>query len=176
MDIRGFEVVSAFEEQDINLPTRKTTESAGYDIECAEAVTLEPNQVVLVPTGIKAFMAYDEYLAIHIRSSMAIKRHLALVNSTGIIDSDYYNNEENEGHIMIALLNFGNEPVTLEKGERVAQGHFLLNTLSPMTTTQQAFVQVVSVALGLCKLNTILNRMVKAAQLGWAAFLIKFLN
>ena len=74
MDIRGFEVVSAFEEQDINLPTRKTTESAGYDIECAEAVTLEPGQVVLVPTGIKAFMAYDEYLAIHIRSSMAIKR------------------------------------------------------------------------------------------------------
>jgi len=62
MDIRGFEVVSAFEEQDINLPTRKTTESAGYDIECAEAVTLEPGQVVLVPTGIKAFMAYDEYL------------------------------------------------------------------------------------------------------------------
>ena len=124
MDIRGFEVVSAFEEQNINLPTRKTTESAGYDIECAEAVTLEPNQVVLVPTGLKAFMAYDEYLAIHIRSSMAIKRKLALVNSTGIIDSDYYNNEENEGHIMIALLNFGNEPVTLEKGERVAQGIF----------------------------------------------------
>ena len=53
MDIRGFEVVSAFEEQDINLPTRKTTESAGYDIECAEAVTLEPGQVVLVPTGLK---------------------------------------------------------------------------------------------------------------------------
>ncbi|MBS6333972.1 MAG: dUTP diphosphatase [Veillonella sp.] len=92
MDIRGFEVVSAFEEQDINLPTRKTTESAGYDIECAEAVT--------------------------------IKRHLALVNSTGIIDSDYYNNEDNEGHIMIALLNFGKETVTLDKGERVAQGIF----------------------------------------------------
>ena len=53
MDIRGFEVVSAFEEQDINLPTRKTTESAGYDIECAEAVTLEPGQVVLVPTALK---------------------------------------------------------------------------------------------------------------------------
>ena len=86
MDIRGFEVVSAFEEQDINLPTRKTTESAGYDIECAEAVTLEPGQVVLVPTGIKAFMAYDEYLAIHIRSSMAIKRHLALV-AVGRIDA-----------------------------------------------------------------------------------------
>ena len=147
MDIRGFEVVSAFEEQNINLPTRKTTESAGYDIECAEAVTLEPNQVVLVPTGLKAFMAYDEYLAIHIRSSMAIKRKLALVNSTGIIDSDYYNNEDNEGHIMIALLNFGNEPVT-----------------------QQAYVLVVSVVLGLCKLYIILYRMVKAAQLRLGGF------
>ena len=77
-----------------------------------------------MPTVIKAFIAYDEYLAIHIRSSMAIKRHLALVNSTGIIYSDYYNNEDNEGHIMIALLNYGKEPVSLEKGERVAQGIF----------------------------------------------------
>ena len=69
-------------------------------------------------------MNYDEYLAIHIRSSMAIKRHLMLVNSTGIIDSDYYNNEENEGHILIALINMGKEEVQLEKGERVAQGIF----------------------------------------------------
>ena len=105
MDIRGFEVVSAFEEQDINLPTRKTTESAGYDIECAEAVTLEPGQVVLVPTGLKAFMAYDEYLAIHIRSSMAIKRHLALVNSTGIIDETGAKIDiEDDGTVFIASV------------------------------------------------------------------------
>lgn len=124
MDIRGFEVVSAFENQDIHLPTRKTTESAGYDIESAEAVTLMPGETKLIATGLKAFMAYDEYLAIHIRSSMAIKRRLALVNSTGIIDSDYYNNEDNEGHIMIALLNYGSEPMSIEKGERIAQGIF----------------------------------------------------
>ena len=124
MDIRGFEVITAYEDKDIHLPTRKTTESAGYDLECAEAVTLAPGELKLIPTGIKAFMAYDEYLAIHIRSSMAIKRRLALVNSTGIIDSDYYNNEDNEGHIMIAVLNYGNEAVHLEKGERVAQGIF----------------------------------------------------
>lgn len=124
MDIRGFEVVSAFENQDIHLPTRKTTESAGYDIESAEAVTLMPSETKLIATGLKAFMAYDEYLAIHIRSSMAIKRRLALVNSTGIIDSDYYNNEDNEGHIMIALLNYGSEPMSIEKGERIAQGIF----------------------------------------------------
>ena len=124
MDIRGFEVITAYEDKDIHLPTRKTTESAGYDLECAEAVTLAPGELKLIPTGIKAFMAYDEYLAIHIRSSMAIKRRLVLVNSTGIIDSDYYNNEDNEGHIMIAVLNYGTEPVHLEKGERVAQGIF----------------------------------------------------
>lgn len=124
MDIRGFEVVSAFEDKDIALPRRKTTESAGYDIECAEAVTIEPGEMKLVPTGLKAFMNFDEYLAIHIRSSMAIKRHLMVSNSTGIIDSDYYNNEENEGHILIALYNFGQDTVQIERGERVAQGIF----------------------------------------------------
>lgn len=124
MDIRGFEVVSAFEGHDINLPKRKTSESAGYDIECAEAIVIDPKETVLIPTGLKAFMHYDEYLAIHIRSSMAIKRGLILVNSTGIIDSDYYNNEDNEGHIMIAMYNMTDEPVALLKGERIAQGIF----------------------------------------------------
>ena len=124
MDIRGFEVVTAYENQGVQLPKRKTTESAGYDIECAEAVTIAPGEMKLVPTGLKAFMNYDEYLAIHIRSGMAVKRRLMLVNSTGIIDSDYYNNEDNEGHILIALVNMGTEPVSLDKGERVAQGIF----------------------------------------------------
>ena len=78
----------------------------------------------MIPTGLKAFMHYDEYLAIHVRSSMAIKRGLILVNSTGIIDSDYYNNEDNEGHIMIAMYNMTDEPVALLKGERIAQGIF----------------------------------------------------
>ena len=95
MDIRGFEVVSSFEDAQINLPQRTTAESAGYDIECAETVTINPGEVKIVPTGIKAFMAYNEFLAIHIRSSIGIKRHIMLANCTGIIDSDYYNNEDN---------------------------------------------------------------------------------
>ncbi len=124
MDIRGFEVVSSFEDTQINLPQRTTAESAGYDIECAETVTINPGEVKIVPTGIKAFMAYNEFLAIHIRSSIGIKRHIMLANCTGIIDSDYYNNEDNEGHILLGLYNLGTEAVTLEKGERVAQGIF----------------------------------------------------
>lgn len=124
MDIRGFEVVSSFEDAQINLPQRTTAESAGYDIECAETVTINPGEVKIVPTGIKAFMAYNEFLAIHIRSSIGIKRHIMLANCIGIIDSDYYNNEDNEGHILLGLYNLGTEAVTLEKGERVAQGIF----------------------------------------------------
>lgn len=124
MDIRGFEIVSSFEQMGISLPRRKTTESAGYDIESAETVKIEPQTSVVISTGLKVFMNYDEYLAIHIRSSIAFKRKLMLMNSTGIIDSDYYNNEENEGHIMIALYNMSDVTVTIEKGERIAQGIF----------------------------------------------------
>ena len=81
---------------------------------------------------------------------------------------------DNEGHIMIALLNYGKETVSLEK-VNVLLKVFSLNTLLLTMTMLQAFVQVVLVALGLCKLNTILNRMVKAAQLGLGGFfLIKF--
>lgn len=124
MEIRGFEIVSSYAQNDISLPKRKTTESAGYDIEAGESVDIPSNTSVLVKTGLKAFMNYDEYLAIHIRSSMAIKRGLMLTNSTGIIDSDYYNNEDNEGHIMIALYNTTSETIHIEKGERIAQGIF----------------------------------------------------
>jgi len=61
---------------------------------------------------------------VHIRSSMAIKKGIRLVNNVGIIDADYYNNPDNEGHIMLALVNTGLEPMVLKKGERVAQGIF----------------------------------------------------
>lgn len=140
MDIRGFEIISTYANNDIFLPKRKTTESAGYDIESAETVIIEPQKTVLVKTGLKAFMNYDEYLAIHIRSSIAIKRGLMLTNSTGIIDSDYYNNEGNEGHIIIALYNTTQEPIKIEKGERIAQGIFskyLITNDDNVTETRQ---------------------------------------
>lgn len=123
--LRGFEVITAYAEQDIKLPERKTTESAGYDIASAEDVTLVPGKVTLVPTGLKAFMGLGEYLAIYIRSGISIRNSLMLVNGTGIIDSDYYNNEENEGHIMIAMWNGGSEPFQIHKGDRIAQGIFM---------------------------------------------------
>ena len=125
MRSRGFEVVSAWEKEGIRLPVRKTAPSAGYDIESGRDMDILPGKVTLIPTGLKAYMGEDEYLAIYIRSSMAIKHGLILINSTGIIDSDYYNNEDNEGHIMVAVYNTTSQPFHISKGDRVAQGIFM---------------------------------------------------
>ena len=124
MKLRGFEKIAKYADVDFQMPERKTQKSAGYDFCLPEDVVLEPGKLQLVPTGVKAYMQDDEYLGMHIRSSMAVKKHIMLVNNVGIIDADYYNNEDNEGHIMLALLNMGSEPVVLPKGERVAQGIF----------------------------------------------------
>ena len=124
MKIRGFEKVAKYADVDFPMPERKTELSAGYDFCLPEEVTLEPGKLQLVPTGVKAYMQPGEWLGMHIRSSMAVKKRLMLVNNVGIIDADYYNNPDNEGHIMLALLNIGENPVTLPKGERVAQGIF----------------------------------------------------
>ena len=124
MKIRGFEKVAKYADIDFPMPERKTELSAGYDFCLPEEVTLEPGKLQLVPTGVKAYMQAGEWLGMYIRSSMAVKKRLMLVNNVGIIDADYYNNPDNEGHIMLALLNMGENPVTLPKGERVAQGIF----------------------------------------------------
>lgn len=120
--MRGFELVSTIIGG--QLPTRSTKASAGYDFTVIEGATIEAGKIHVFNTGIKSFMNEDEYLALHVRSSIGIKKGLILANVTGIIDSDYYNNPSNEGHIMIALLNTTDQPVTIGDGERVCQGIF----------------------------------------------------
>jgi dUTP pyrophosphatase len=124
MRLRGFEVIESYFESAITLPVRKTAFSAGYDITAAEDIILVPRAVSLISTGIKAYMQQDEYLGIHIRSGFAMKYALSLINGQGIIDADYYNNPGNEGHIIIAVFNHGDQPVAVAKGERIAQGIF----------------------------------------------------
>lgn len=120
--MRGFEKVSYI--NDVVLPIRATSKSAGYDLSIIEDIVIEPGQVIIAKTGLKAYMNDDEVLKIYIRSSLGFKKNLRLANSVGIIDADYYNNEDNEGHIMCALHNFGTKKQVLNKGERVAQGIF----------------------------------------------------
>lgn len=121
---RGFEIITKYKDEGITLPKRKTGSSAGYDMEAAKRIELMPHKVTIIPTGLKAYMQQDEYLGIHIRSGFSIKQAVSLINSQGVIDADYYNNLENEGHIMIAVINHSDEVVIADKGMRVAQGIF----------------------------------------------------
>jgi dUTP pyrophosphatase len=121
---RGFELVSNYLHTGIELPSRKTAHSAGYDFASAEDVTIEPSEIKLVPTGIKAYMPQDEVLKLYARSSIALNKQLILANGVGVIDADYYGNESNEGHILLPMFNAGKKAVTILKGERIAQGIF----------------------------------------------------
>lgn len=113
------------EYNEITLPHRATPQSAGYDFHILEDLTLKPGEIKKVPTAIKASMNSDEVLMIYIRSSLGFKYNMRMCNQTGIIDSDYYNNEDNEGHIFIAIQNEGQETVNLKANERFAQGIFI---------------------------------------------------
>ena len=119
---RGFEKVSGYEY--VNFPKRKTKQSAGYDIESAVNVVITPGETKLIPTGLKAYMCENEWLGIYIRSSIAVKYGIILANSVAVIDSDYYNNPDNEGHIMLPVRNVSKAVYNIRKGDRIAQGIF----------------------------------------------------
>ena len=125
---RGFEIAKGFENSNINLPVRSTKNSAGYDVEAAEDCIIpafKPGQKpTLVKTGIKAYMGSDEVLILANRSSNPGKKGLILANSIGVVDSDYYGNPDNDGHIMYAFFNFKAEDVEIKKGERIGQAIF----------------------------------------------------
>lgn len=123
--MRKFEIVTKFKDKNIILPKRATTNSAGYDLASATDVAIKPGEIQLIPTGLKVRMNTNEALFIFARSSLSIKKGLIMSNSVGVVDADYYGNADNEGHIMVPLMNVRNEEVTIEKGERVSQGVFI---------------------------------------------------
>ena len=109
--VRGFEIAKGWEDKEINLPIRKTKNSAGYDIEAAEDTIVpafKPGQKpTLVKTGLKVYCQDDEYIMLCNRSSNPGKKGLVMANSVGIVDSDYYGNETNDGHFYFQFWNFG---------------------------------------------------------------------
>lgn len=151
-----FEIVSKYADAGLNLPSRKTACSAGYDFEVAED-TLIPSirdhhsnlwreygraeltqpltlqevaaltkytgaKPTLVPTGVKCEIDDNCYLELSVRSSCPLKHWLVLANGVGIIDADYYNNPDNEGHIYFQIINLAPFDIILRKGEAIGQG------------------------------------------------------
>ena len=134
------------------IPTRKTEASAGYDMYVAEEIivpswaelftkmettyeltarSLEEMAKItkelkckptLVSTGVKCQLESDTYLELSVRSSTPLKYWLVLANSVGIIDADYYNNEDNEGEIFLQLINLSPFPIVLKPGDCIGQG------------------------------------------------------
>lgn len=109
---------------DFLCPKRATKYSAGYDFYALEDYIIKPGEVKKIPTGIKASMLDDEVLMIFVRSSMGFKYNVRLTNQVGIIDKDYYNNPNNEGHIWLSLQNEANEEYKISKNTGIGQGIF----------------------------------------------------
>lgn len=104
-------------DHDIPLPRYMTAQSAGMDI-CAaleETLLLDPGSIALVPTGFAMALPDGFEAQIRPRSGLAVKHGIGIINSPGTIDADY------RGEVKIALINFGQQPVSLKRGERIAQ-------------------------------------------------------
>ena len=120
---RGFELVKDAPADTI-LPHRSTKGSAGYDFYAPYDIILTPHSCSkLVFLNVKAYMQPDEKLQMYIRSSLAVKSNITLETS-GLIDSDYYSNPDNDGNIGVKFRNNGDTPIIITKGTRCCQGVF----------------------------------------------------
>ena len=127
--VAKFEKVSEkqFKDQDlIKLPVRATAGSAGYDIISPYKIVLKPGETLTVATGLRCKIQNGWVLFILPKSGLGFKYRIQLDNTVGVIDSDYYN-ADNEGHIMVKITNDGHEGKTMEieAGKAFAQGVFL---------------------------------------------------
>ena len=108
-----------------NLPKRSTKHSAGYDFESIIDFTLKPGEIKKIPLGIKSDMNTGEVLFLIVRSSQGFKYNVRMCNQVGVIDKDYYNNPDNEGHMWIKLENHGDKDYVVGKGDKIIQGIFM---------------------------------------------------
>ena len=127
----AFEGVSADEAEKIyegiRLPRRATAGSAGYDFFSPADFTIKPGETIKIPTGIRVEMDQEWVLKCYPRSGLGFKYRLQLDNTVGIIDSDYYDSD-NEGHIFIKVTNDSKRPwktLNVLRGEGFAQGIFV---------------------------------------------------
>ena len=109
---------------DIKLPCRKTRFSAGHDISIPFNITLPSKEKLMIPTGVRCKMDTDYVMFIVPRSSLGIKKGLRISNTIPVIDSDYYN-ANNEGHIFVSVINDGREAIKFKAGDHIIQALFV---------------------------------------------------
>jgi dUTP pyrophosphatase len=107
---------------DAQLPEYQSTHAAAFDLASVAQVTIEPGRVALIPTGLVIKVPLRMFLGIFARSSTPLKRGLMVANGVGVIDPDYCGPSD---EIKIAVMNFTGEAVTVQPGDRIAQGILL---------------------------------------------------
>ena len=105
------------------MPLRATKHSAGYDMYSPVDVTIQPNTMQMIWTDVKAQFEQDEVLFLCVTSGMG-KYGIMLANTIGVIDSDYYNNQGNDGNLGFRLYNFSDKPYEIKAGDKIGQGIF----------------------------------------------------
>lgn len=118
-----FEVCEGYEDYGITLPKRATKHSVGYDFFSPEDYKVRPKEKLFIPTHVKVKMPHNMWLGVFSRSSL-YKKSLHHYLGCGVIDADYYGNEDNDGDIGVIVENTGDVPVFISRGERIAQGVF----------------------------------------------------
>lgn len=108
----------------IRLPERATVGSAGYDFFAPYGFEIQPGERKLIYSGIRAEIAEGWVLLLSPRSSAGIKFGIQFANIFPVIDRDYFY-ADNEGHIMLKLVNTGDKPWRVEAGDRICQGIFV---------------------------------------------------
>lgn len=106
----------------VYLPKYQTSESAGFDIASNEDVVIGPGEVAKIPTGLVIASPKGHFLLMAARSSLPLKKGLAMANGIGVIDPDYAGPND---QVHILVHNFTQKAVEVKKGERLAQGIFL---------------------------------------------------
>jgi len=107
---------------DVPMPRYETAGAAGFDLAASEDVVIPPGGIALVPTGLVIAVPDGHFLGIFARSSTPLKRGLMVANGVGVIDEDYCGPKD---EVKIQVLNFTQAPVTVSRGDRIAQGLFI---------------------------------------------------
>ena len=108
----------------VTIPQRSSSATAGYDLPLLADLELQPGETIKLPTGLKARFQPDEMLLLIVRSKTGFKYNIRLCNQVGVIDSDYYNNTDHEGHLFIKIQNEDTVAHSFKRGDALVQGIF----------------------------------------------------